>query len=189
MQRFCNGLIIILFGLMFSYISISFAANININFKGFIRPGSCDVDLDQSSLNLGDADYFTLKVGNVLLNPTKFNVNISNCYLVKNTILRPAIQIGGEGFNADGKFIFSSRDSTANGIGVLLYKGVDSPSYSDPSIKAGDYIDLGGSGAIPEDSIIPFYVGVTCGSVTDCASTNVVPGKMIARIIFNYRYY
>lgn len=165
------------------------AANININFKGFIRPGSCDVDIDQSSLNLGDVDYFTLKVGNVLLNPTQFNVSISNCYLAKATTLRPAIQIDGEGFNADGKFIFRSSDSTANGIGILLYKGGDSPQYSEQSIKSGDYIDLGGSGTIPEDSIIPFYVGVTCGSVTDCTSTNVVPGKMVARIIFNYRYY
>ncbi|HGL3854574.1 TPA: fimbrial protein [Klebsiella aerogenes] len=189
MKRLCNGLIFLTFGLIVIYISNSYATNININFQGFIKPGTCDVDLDQPSLNLGDADYFTLKTGNILLNPSKFNVNISNCYLSKATVLRPAIQIEGEGFIASDKYIFSSNDSSAKGIGVLLYKSSDTPNYSDTSLKNGDYIDLGGSGSIPEDLTIPFYVGVSCGSVTDCSSTTVGPGKMVARIIFNYRYY
>ncbi|HDS5326014.1 fimbrial protein [Klebsiella aerogenes] len=189
MKRICDGVIIVIFGLIILSISKSFATNININFHGFIKPGSCDVDLDKPSLNLGDADYFTLKTGNILLNPTQFNVNISKCFLAKNTILRPAIQIDGEGFNASDKFIFSSNDSSAKGIGVILYQGNSVPEYYDTSLKSGDYIDLGGTGAIPEDSIIPFYVGVSCGSVTDCSSINVTPGKMVARIIFNYRYY
>lgn len=189
MRRICDGVIIVVFGLIILYISKSFAANININFHGFIKPGSCDVDLDKPSLNLGDTDYFTLKSGNTLLNPTQFNVNISKCFLVKSNVLRPAIQIDGEGFNASGKFIFSSNDSAAKGIGVILYKGNSMPEFSDASLKPGDYIDLGGSGAMPEDSNIPFYVGVSCGSVTDCSSANVTPGKMVARIIFNYRYY
>ncbi|RSV97762.1 type 1 fimbrial protein [Klebsiella aerogenes] len=189
MKRICDGVKIVIFGLIILNISKSFATNININFHGFIKPGSCDVDLDKPSLNLGDADYFTLKTGNTLLNPTQFNVNVSKCFLAKKTILRPAIQIDGEGFNASDKFIFSSNDSSAKGVGVILYQGNSLPKYYDASLKSGDYIDLGGTGATPEDSIIPFYVGVSCGSVTDCSSTNVTPGKMVARIIFNYRYY
>lgn len=171
------------------YSTWTYSANININFNGFIKPGSCEVDLDQPSLNLGDIDYFTLKSGNALLNVTKFNVSVHDCFLSADTILSPVIQIDGEGFNANGKFIFRGSDSTTKGVGILLYKGIDSPQYNDISLKPGDYIELGVSGSVPADTIIPFNVGVSCGSISDCNTSDINPGKMISRIIFNFRYY
>lgn len=188
-QRICNGLIIFAISITMFYTTKPYATNININFSGFIKPGSCEVDLDRSFLQLDNVDYLTLKSGNALLSINKFIVNVHNCYLLANTILRPAIQIDGEGFYAGTKFFFQSSDSSARGIGALLYQGDDAPQYEAPSLKTGDYIDLGGSGSVPEDIKIPFYVGISCGSVSDCNSVDVTPGKMVARIIFNFRYY
>lgn len=188
-QRICDGLIFLTFALIVVCISQSEAANVNINFNGFIKPGSCEVDLDQPVLDLGDTDYFTLKTGNGILNIKNFNLNVHNCFLSASTILKPAIQIDGDGFNADGKFFFHGKDSTAKGIGVLLFNNNGNPQYSDQSLRPGDYIELGGVGQKPDDTVLPFYVGVSCGSVTDCASVEVTPGKMISRIIFNFRYY
>ncbi len=182
-QRICSGWVGLLFASALLFSAGSRAANINIHFSGFISPGSCDVSLSRSSLDLGNVDMLSLKAGDVLANTTDFNVSVMNCYLSMATTFRPAVQIDGEGFDANGKFLFRSRDSVSKGIGIQLNDSSGNP------LKAGEYIDLGGPGSVPGDSLLPFFVGVTCGSAADCAASNMTPGRLIARIVFNFRYY
>lgn len=171
------------------FVKDSLASIVNINFTGFIMPGSCNVDLDRPALNLGNIDMLSLQKGAILANVSGFNATVRNCYLSQPSTYRPAIEISGEGFNADGKFLFRSSDSSSRGIGVALYKNASSPQYSDLSLKSGDYIDLGGVGTIPADTTLPFFVGVTCGSASNCVSSNIAPGRLISRIMINLRYY
>ncbi|BDH47360.1 hypothetical protein TUM12370_34040 [Salmonella enterica subsp. enterica serovar Choleraesuis] len=187
-QRLFKTLLVVLAGAYFCA-PVSQAANININFTGFITPGSCDVDLDRPALNLGNVDFLSLKAGAQLANIASFNASIHNCYLSLATTYRPAIQITGEGFDADGKFLFRSADSASSGIGVLLYHSAGAPQYADASLKSGDYIDLGGAGSTPSDTSLPFFVGVSCGSVADCAANAISPGSLVSRIMINFRYY
>lgn len=181
--RICNQLAPIALLILLLFTAESKASNININFTGFISPGTCDVDVTPPSLDLGKVDMFALQSGDAMENPSTFSINLANCALVIPTILRPALQIDGEGFDAGGTYLFRSSDSTSRGIGVTVLDGNGTP------LKAGDYLDFGNTGGLPNASQATYIVAVSCGPAVDCAANNISPGRLVARIMFNFRYY
>ncbi|MGL5970046.1 MAG: fimbrial protein [Kluyvera sp.] len=182
-QQICNGLVLIAIATSLLFSASSWGANININFTGVISPGTCDIDVDPPSLNLGNVDMLALQAGDAMENADTFNLNVKNCALAVPTTLRPAVQIDGEGFDAGGTFLFRGSDSTSHGIGVIVLDGAGS------ALKAGDYLDFGNVGGLPNATMATYIVAVSCGPAAACATNNTAPGGLVARIMFNFRYY
>ncbi|MFI8415333.1 fimbrial protein [Serratia sp. NPDC078593] len=166
------------------------AHGVRINFAAVLTPATCELSLDKSSVYLGSVSLSALSVGNVVALPQPFTLQVRQCDGVVGGDLKPMVRVTGEGFAASGdnKWLFRSADSQAIGIGILLTQGDTPPEYGQKEVKNGDYLSVGPANVVPVDTDLPLYVGVSCGSNTACRSSAIKPGRLTARIIFDFTY-
>ncbi|WP_159566163.1 fimbrial protein [Budvicia diplopodorum] len=163
------------------------AQAITLNYSAQINQGTCQISLDQTTLSLGTVMLSSLR-GNTLVAARPFTLQVRACgdFLSGQT---PAIKITGQGMTLSGKWVFrSSVDSVAQGVGIMVAQSNTPALYSQTAIADGDYINLASVDLIPTDADFQFFAGITCGSSSDCTSANVQPGRITARIVFDFVY-
>lgn len=163
---------------------------VTINFAAVIASATCQISLNKSSLYLGSVPLKALSTGNVLALSQPVSLQIRRCEGVAGGGLKPRVKVSGEGFSAagDNKWLFRSADSQAKGIGILLMQGEKPPGYEQAEVKHGDYLTVGSANVVPIDTDIPLYVGVSCGANAACRANTIKPGRLTARIIFDFTY-
>ncbi|CNI30932.1 putative fimbrial protein SthA [Yersinia thracica] len=154
------------------------ASATEIKFAAKIVPGTCTLKLNKSVLSLGEVNKSQLHTGDIAA-AQNFTLNVAGCTGGKRGSLTPSVQITGAGEKQDGKWLFRTDESEATGIGIILHQSSDSKK----EVVSGDNISLAKVGEIPKDQDLSFSAGVSCG-----ACTSVKPGKLTARIIFQFDY-
>lgn len=160
---------------------------ITLNYSAQINQGTCQISLDKTALHLGTVELSALRGTLVAAQP--FTLLVRNCAGGFQPGLTPAIKVSGEGLTRDGKWLFrSAADSVAKGIGIMLIKSDTPPSYGQKPVANGDLLDLAAKDIMPADSDITFFAGMACGSVANCGAASVQPGRVSARIVFDFVY-
>lgn len=157
---------------------------VTLNFAAMLNAGTCTLSLSDSTLPLGAISQSQIIAG-ALVKVTPFYLNVQAC-AGSHPSQTPMVNISGEGMLQSGKWLFRSSDSVASGMGVMLTRTDNPPSYSQTEVKSGDDLPLAGRGEVPRDQAMTFYAGVTCGNGTEC--TNLQPGTLNARVLFNLVY-
>lgn len=166
------------------------AQAVKINFAAVIANATCQVSLNQSTLYLGSVPLKALTQGSVIALPQPVLLQVRRCEGVAGGDLKPRVKVSGEGFAAagDNKWLFRSSDSQAAGIGILLMQGDKPPAYEQAEVKNGDYLTVGPANVLPVDTDVPLYVGVSCGASSACGASTLRPGRLTARIVFDFTY-
>lgn len=151
------------------------AQAVKINFAAVIANATCQVSLNQSTLYLGSVPLKALTQGSVLALPQPVLLQVRRCEGVAGGDLKPRVKVSGEGF-------------AAAGIGILLMQGDKPPAYEQAEVKNGDYLTVGPANVLPVDTDVPLYVGVSCGASSACGASTLGPGRLTARIIFDFTY-
>lgn len=160
---------------------------ITLNYSAQINQGTCQISLDKTQMHLGTVELSALRGTLVAAQP--FTLRVRACDGEYQSGLTPAIKITGEGIIRDGKWLFRSPgDSVAQGIGIMLIKSDTPPSYGQKPVTNGDFLDLAAKNLTPADTDLKFFAGMACGSVAECQATGVQPGKVSARIVFDFVY-
>lgn len=160
---------------------------ITLNYSAQINQGTCKISLDKTALHLGTVELSALRGTLVAAQP--FTLLVRDCAGEFQSGLTPAIKVTGEGFTRDGKWLFrSAADSVAQGIGIMLVKSDTPPSYVQKSVIHGDFLDLAAKDITPANTDLKFFAGMACGSVADCGAASVQPGRISARIVFDFVY-
>ncbi|CFR12100.1 fimbrial protein [Yersinia kristensenii] len=149
-----------------------------LKFAAKIVPGTCTLKLDKSVLPLGEVNKSQLHAGDITA-AQNFTLNVAGCTGGKRGSLTPGVNITGAGETQDGKWLFRTDESEATGVGIILHQSGDNKK----EVASGDNIALAKPGEIPADQDLSFSAGVSCG-----ACTSVKPGKLTARIIFQFDY-
>ncbi|WP_411753400.1 fimbrial protein [Serratia sp. (in: enterobacteria)] len=160
---------------------------LTLNYSAQINQGTCQISLDKTQMHLGTVELSALRGTLVAAQP--FTLRVRACSGEYQPGLTPAIKVTGEGLSRDGKWLFrSAADSVAQGIGIMLIKSDTPPSYGQKPVANGDFLDLAAKNIIPADTDLNFFAGMACGSVADCQAASVKPGRVSARIVFDFVY-
>ncbi|SUB82575.1 Uncharacterised protein [Pragia fontium] len=170
--------------ILLSYgVGLTTAQAIILNYSASINQGTCQISLDKTALHLGTVEMSAMR-GSTLVSAQSFTLQIRSCGDYQAG-LTPAIKITGEGMTRDGKWLFrSSADSVSQGFGIVLAKSDTIPLYNQASITNGDYLNL----TATTDTDVTFFAGIACGSATNCQDANMRPGRVSARIVFDFVY-
>ncbi|NCG54962.1 fimbrial protein [Serratia fonticola] len=166
------------------FFSVSVHA-VTLNFSAQIVQGTCSLSLDKSVLPLGTVSQ-SLMHSEMLVNLHPFTLTADNCNGVAGGVQQPGIVVSGPGSTQGGKWLFRTSDSDVGGAGVMVVQSTTPPNYTDTEVKPSDFFPLAGVGAVPVNTTLSFFAGVSCGGSAGCAT--VTPGTLTANIMFVFAY-
>ncbi|MBC3382204.1 type 1 fimbrial protein [Serratia fonticola] len=157
---------------------------ITLNFSATLFNGTCSLNLDKSTLPLGDVALAELRPAQLLI-AQPFTLSISDCIGTGNSGLTPVVAIAGPGVSQDNRWLFRNAGS-ANGAGIMVIKSDSLPTHSQQEIENGTTVPLAAAGKVPVAQSHTFYAGVSCMSTTRC--TDVGTGAITASLMFIFAY-
>lgn len=160
------------------------ASAITLNFSATLFNGTCSLNLDKSTLPLGNVSLSELRPAQLFI-AQPFTLTVSDCTGTEGDSLTPVVAISGPGVSQDNRWLFRHAGS-ADGAGIMVIKSDSLPAHSQPEIKGGTALPLASVGKLPVAQSHTFYAGVSCMSTTRC--TDVGTGAITASLMFIFAY-
>lgn len=156
-----------------------------------ILPGSCQVDIPQSTVSIPGVDRELLKDGSIQ-GERAVPVNISACGGVVSPIQFPTLTITGNtvpGAEGANKYLFNEGgEGSAVGYGITLSQESLSSWNEAKLVPSGGDVQLSEEPGPYTDGVATFYVGVGCGQQSDCVMSGLTPGELTAKLTFTFSY-
>lgn len=152
---------------------------VRLDFRAVLSNGTCTLNLDKSTLPLGQLHTSMLKP-NTLVNAQPFTLQVSAC---KGS--RLVVKVIGDGVMQDGKWLFRHKESAKN-VGIMVFKTSIEPRHNMKEVVNGDAFELDGAPSTPNDQNHTFYAGVSCGGATGCESPG--SGDVTATLMFSVAF-